>query len=457
MTLDLPDAPNPAAIKTTDPNASCNLPPQPGDGTALEGGVTVGEVFGRPKPEAPDATPAVTQTESSEQPAEQPREASESTQATQGDQDATLPPELGLIEQLWTLYREQLAASLEQQATAIALEQAKNKHDEAREKNDAKRSAVQTFLSTFIEQLAAIRDPQAVAIAQSVADSIAEHEASQEPVEEPESDVGCTSMDWDEWRAIPTSEIVGKNKIAGLGPKKATALVDEFPTLGHLEDARTEAGKAHKHFCKNLVKGIGEQTADAILNAMQARLRIKGANKPEPVSELPAKETTALEVESADPPAEPSEPKQSPKKVPVAKVVDEVEPDSESEDDDSESEDSEPEQIGDSDQDADDDILYADVDDGADDEIDLGSGAESDPDDISWAEAYYRQILNDPAEVKAAWGENDKKHSAAWTTGNTSCEDWPVDSCPFDETKELEQAKDWVRGWTAASVLQMDL
>jgi hypothetical protein len=404
VTLDLPDAPNPAALEGTS------------------------DITPAVAPTTPDTVAATPDIENHSTP----------------DATSSLPLELGLIDQLWALYREQLSASLDQQAAAEKLEIARQQYDEAKEKNEARRAAVQEFLATFLDQLSAIRDPHAAAIAQSVADSIAEHEASQEQRAEAEPEVGCTSMDWEEWRKIPTSELV-KQKIAGLGEKKAEALVEKFPTLGDLEDARTEAGKAHKHFCKALVKGIGEQTADAIMDAMQARLKIKGAApKPAPVATV-ADQQPGVDAPQVTPEStrEVSEPEFTDAEGGPTLDVDD--------------EDELAKLGGDvddwTDPNADDDILYSDAD--SDDEPEIAVEAEDD--ETPWAEAYYRQILNDPAEVKAAWGANDKKQSAAWTTGNTSYEDWPVESCPFDETKELDQAKDWVRGWTAASVLQMDL
>lgn len=66
----------------------------------------------------------------------------------------------------------------------------------------------------------------------------------------------------DSWRQIPTSKIL--EGVERLSDKKRELIIEELPTLGHLQDARVEASKEWVHFSKKLPKGIGETMADRI-------------------------------------------------------------------------------------------------------------------------------------------------------------------------------------------------
>lgn len=69
-----------------------------------------------------------------------------------------------------------------------------------------------------------------------------------------------------DWRSIPTAKIV--EGIEGLGKKKLEALLDDFPTLGKLEDARGEASKEFAPFKSKLPKGFGDELTSRIENKM---------------------------------------------------------------------------------------------------------------------------------------------------------------------------------------------
>jgi len=64
------------------------------------------------------------------------------------------------------------------------------------------------------------------------------------------------------WRLVPTSQVI--EGIAGLGPKKAEAIISLAPTLGDLEELRAQAGIAHKPLASVLPKGVGGSLADEI-------------------------------------------------------------------------------------------------------------------------------------------------------------------------------------------------
>jgi hypothetical protein len=79
------------------------------------------------------------------------------------------------------------------------------------------------------------------------------------------------------WRSVATSTIT--KGVVGLGTKKAEALTDEFPTLGHLCDAMARAVAAHHHFADELPKGIGRQSADELANRVMVA-QTKGDTRP---------------------------------------------------------------------------------------------------------------------------------------------------------------------------------
>lgn len=64
------------------------------------------------------------------------------------------------------------------------------------------------------------------------------------------------------WRLIPTDKVL--EGVERLSEKKQELIIDQFPTLGDLQDARVEAAKEWLHFSKKLPKGIGETMADRI-------------------------------------------------------------------------------------------------------------------------------------------------------------------------------------------------
>ena len=70
----------------------------------------------------------------------------------------------------------------------------------------------------------------------------------------------------EDWRSIKTESIL--EGIKGLGEKKRDAILSDFPTLGHLQDARVEASKEWKTFKDKLPKGCGEKLAQRIEDAM---------------------------------------------------------------------------------------------------------------------------------------------------------------------------------------------
>jgi hypothetical protein len=435
MTLDLPDAPNPV----TRPVETPSLFPEAIEETAT----------------APESPTSEVQAESSAAAETQPGEESE----TQHDL-----PELELLDQLWTAYRAQLEASIEQQSAAIASEKARLEYERAQEKTEVRRQEVKSLLESFCERLAAIRDPQSAALVAQVQSSMQDQPGSETSEASGSSDTSGSIevSDWHQWCKIPTSQII--DGIPGLGDKKATFLVDEFPTIGDLEAARVEADKSHRHFCKVLGKGFGEKTGDAILDAMQKLLKVV----PTPGSKEPASATQEPTVPA---PASKAVKKITDKKTESEATAD-VEPESTEnvpiEDSEILSMDNESGELGELDEfddgnvyedvDGDDaDDIYAESDDSGRDDSEPEDEIESSEDEESWADTFYAKILKDPKEAKTGWGDSDKKHSEAWTKGNKMQEEWPVSACPYDESTELDEAIEWVRGWTAAEMMAMDI
>lgn len=409
MTLDLPPAVNPAAL----PNA-----------TTPETPVVVSS------PEAPQ--PETTQAETTQ---------ADAATATQAD-TVEVSAEIELIETLWGAYRAQLDASLEQQSAAIALENAKLAYEAATEKTEVRRQEVKSILDSFCERLAEIRDPASAAIIAQVKQS------TEETAVDPASDGSPTAMmHYEEWKKLSTQLIVDA-KIPGLGEKKAEKLVEDFPTLGDLENARTEASQAHKHFCKSLFRGIGEKTADAIESAMSDIL----------MHGLP--NSSQVKEPAAAPAFEP-EPQPAPETQPATETVSDevIDPGYDDVIDGPKIEDPDASDDEDEGYNFDDGEIYEDV---SDEDADEDETAEldSDEDDSgeeTWAEAFHRMLLDDPDETAKGWGDSDLNQSDAWKAGNKAQRDWPVDACPYDESDNLELAKDWVRGWTASEMLSLDI
>lgn len=70
------------------------------------------------------------------------------------------------------------------------------------------------------------------------------------------------------WRSKPAASIL--EGIPRLGKTKLEAIVDQYPTVGDLADARVSALASRQHFCKVLPKGIGEGIADELTNRLMA-------------------------------------------------------------------------------------------------------------------------------------------------------------------------------------------
>lgn len=108
----------------------------------------------------------------------------------------------------------------------------------------------------------------------------------------------------DAWRSMPTANLTALSSIKGLGKGKRTALTEAFPTLGELESARARAADQRTHFSKQLPKGIGNDMADAIENALLAAMN-STANVPmgevptEPASEEATSDGEAANEETA--------------------------------------------------------------------------------------------------------------------------------------------------------------
>ncbi len=400
MTIDLPPAPNPSALA---------------DSTVETEPIVV------------QAAPEIAEPEIAEPEIAEPAIA---------EQEIVAPaiPELELIDQLWTTYREQLAASIEQQAASVELAEYQKKYDAAVEKTEAKKQATAKLLSSFLERLAAIRDPNTVAMVERIRESV-------------DVTVEAGTMDYEEFRKLSTRCITSR-KIEGLGPTKAERLVEQFPTVGHLLDAQTEASKEFVHFGRKLVKGIGDEMADKIAEVMSQILMrkipadetIKGPAPKKPrsrqvadedsgsLSEEDARDSFDTDIEYEDEPETGILGDQPPL------AVDDTEDDPDSDD-----------WVNPHD---DDSTIYQDADDDIDDQP-ISSDA--------WAETYLAAIRKDPTQVLSGWGASDKKHSPEWQKGHDAQEAFPVDACPFNEKTDPDKAKEWVRGYCAADALAMDL
>lgn len=64
------------------------------------------------------------------------------------------------------------------------------------------------------------------------------------------------------WRLIPMEDLL--SGVEGLGEKKLELLIELYPTLGHIEDARGQASRDFQPFDSVLPKGIGLEMAGKI-------------------------------------------------------------------------------------------------------------------------------------------------------------------------------------------------
>lgn len=84
--------------------------------------------------------------------------------------------------------------------------------------------------------------------------------------EEPEHEPKEPLVEVEDWQSITTASLL--EGIDGLGAKKREALIEAFPTLGKLEEARGEASKQFKSFKEVLPRGIGEKIASELEEKM---------------------------------------------------------------------------------------------------------------------------------------------------------------------------------------------
>lgn len=382
MTIDLPEAPNPdASITKAEPNVAKPAVVEP----TVPGTTTV----------AQDATDTI--------------------------------PELELIDQLWTTYREQLSASLEQQAAAVELADFQKKYNAAVERTETKKEATKKLLDTFLERLAAIRDPQTAAVIEQIRESV-------------QVDTSTGLMDYEEYRKLPT-KCVTSQKIEGLGAGKIAKLLDAFPTIGDLVDAQTEASKANIPFGKKLGKGIGEETGNRIAEVMSLILERKiSIGEPAQVPKKVTPSTRAEELPGDDAEGDDFEDVEDGSEGILGKPS--LAAEDFADDEDAESDDWENPHDDDS-------IIYEDAD--QDESAPASTSGES------WAQQYLDKIRRDPLEVQRTWGAAEKKRSKEWQEGHDAQEAFPIEACPYDERKDEAKAKEWVRGYCAADALAMDL
>lgn len=97
------------------------------------------------------------------------------------------------------------------------------------------------------------------------------------------------------WRNGSTADII--KGLPGLGKKKFEAIVELAPTVGDLEDLRSEAAKAFEPFKAKLPDGCGTKIADAIENALLEYIGRFGQQ----VKKAKAAEAEAIEAEAAEP------------------------------------------------------------------------------------------------------------------------------------------------------------
>lgn len=344
--------------------------------------------------------------------------------------------EIELIDSVYESYRRYLEASKEAAAASQAVREAERELDQCKEEVAGRRERLDEKLKSLPEKLLEIRDPTARSLIESIQEEMESHEEAK-----PDSDI--SESDYQAWREISTQVIIDA-KIPGLGTKKQEQLLEQFPTIGHLEDARTEASKEHCHLAKKLPKGFGDTTADAIEKLM-SDLLIKGRSESNPATAKPSAETSVDTKTEEGPKAEPVQ--ETKTETPVETIV-------ETSQEEGPVDESQPEPELELDEDDTDDI-YSSVDDDEEYE-DLEEFDDSDPvidsepiDSATLALQTVELLESDPEERNSGWGVDDSEHPKAWQQGWDAQPEWDVDALPYDFEEHPENAMQWIRGWLA--------
>lgn len=355
--------------------------------------------------------------------------------------DATLvgvtPDEFTLLDSLYQSYLRFLKASKDQAQAAKDLAAAQTAFDACQGETKGAKEAFEVILRSLPDELVKIRDPQAQAMIDSVRElqhSEKMPETANQALPECARQAINASESYEVWRSLPTQKIVDSG-VAGLGKKKAELLVEKFPTIGDLEATRADASNKGIHWSKMLPKGFGRDVSDAIFDAMSKLLKDLETSK---VGVGSSESVSREEIDGSDEPSLAVDPEPSPPEV--------------------------------NDIDPDDELQYEDFDsnDGVNfkiDEVELPFDEHGSVDDdgisditaLDWIESLYNEITEDTGEQKKLWGLNQSgKNPTEWEKGRKSQEDgFEIADCPYGRDRE-QAARDWLRGWIAAS-MNMDL
>lgn len=177
--------------------------------------------------------------------------------------DGILVEEHKLLDPIYKVHRDILSLLDREKKLAAEL-------NDIRVELNASRDAKAALLEALPAQLLKIREGV-------TSETMPAVDADQDPAQPSTTKPSAPEPPDNAWRAIKTETIT--TGVVGLGVKKAQTLIDEFPTLGDLEDARARAIASHKHFADQLPKGIGKQSADELANRVMAA-QTRGDTRP---------------------------------------------------------------------------------------------------------------------------------------------------------------------------------
>lgn len=336
-----------------------------------------------------------------------------------------------LLDSLFESYMRYLKASREQAKATKAFREAEEALRLAKEETVGAREIFDQILESLPQELVRLRAPDltdmAEAVASSEAQAVSSSPSTGSVASEPSS-TDITDSQYQVWLDTPTTKVV--EGIPRLGETKAEKLIEQFPTIRQLEEARATAQKTRKHFSAMLPAGCGKSIAEAIADKMQSMLRMpSGASSSESSDSDSATDSDSDSTPMLDDHSDPGQAN------PDADI--DSEPSPANLDDELQYEDYEP-----------DTSENTSASDSTSDPVDE-LGASSDLLKNALLEQIYEELTGDEDQIFTNWGLSDQsaKKNADWKQGFKAHQD------DFDYTDCLETdpaiIREWMRGWIA--------
>ena len=212
----------------------------------------------------------------------------------------TIPAEAGTKKDKTVEIDEATLKKLERQSKwAAKIKRLSKKADALKMAWDTKKEEAAAAKKNYDEQVAKLRSAISTGADQPMLptmDDEDEHDeqpSAQEPSDEtPAEDPSVEERTY--WREIPITDL-DLDSVPRLGRTGRARLIETVPTLGALEDLRAAAEADKKHLAKKLPKGLGEPTADRLIELHLQKITpyqtAEPEADPEPQTDQPPGET----------------------------------------------------------------------------------------------------------------------------------------------------------------------